>query len=182
MFVGRNILHSSWLYFTVSYVRRLNIPSGVVGACHLTVAYEHFKVWLALYEWKWKWYWFIVFNYNVISCHLFILHIICPLSRYMHDRVHGSAFKVYCILIFLFNVYFSTTSNKVHKICLCFLSATNWIGCVHVAATNREVIDVLHSYNDNAWISSQLAWECLYWGLPLVSLFPFLFNILKFGF
>lgn len=27
----------------VSYVRRLNIPSGVVGACHLTVAYEHFK-------------------------------------------------------------------------------------------------------------------------------------------
>ncbi|KAE9464816.1 hypothetical protein C3L33_03271, partial [Rhododendron williamsianum] len=27
----------------VSYVRKLNIPSGVVGACHLTLAYEHFK-------------------------------------------------------------------------------------------------------------------------------------------
>ncbi|XP_073125914.1 uncharacterized protein [Henckelia pumila] len=27
----------------VSYVRRLNIPSGVVGACRLDIAYEHFK-------------------------------------------------------------------------------------------------------------------------------------------
>nr|XP_023882167.1 uncharacterized protein LOC111994509 [Quercus suber]POE73485.1 hypothetical protein CFP56_33908 [Quercus suber] len=27
----------------VSYVRRLNIPSGVVGACRLDLAYEHFK-------------------------------------------------------------------------------------------------------------------------------------------
>nr|GMC64810.1 Tic22-like family protein isoform 2 [Ipomoea batatas] len=27
----------------VSYVKRLNIPSGVVGACRLDVAYEHFK-------------------------------------------------------------------------------------------------------------------------------------------
>ncbi|KAJ4823715.1 hypothetical protein Tsubulata_032133 [Turnera subulata] len=27
----------------VSYVKRLNIPSGVVGACHLDLAYEHFK-------------------------------------------------------------------------------------------------------------------------------------------
>lgn len=125
MFVGRNILHSSWLYFTVSYVRRLNIPSGVVGACHLTVAYEHFKVWLALYEWKWKWYWFIVFNYNVISCHLFILHIICPLSRYMHDRVHGSAFKVYCILIFS-SMYISLLHQTrcIKSACVFFLPLT----------------------------------------------------------
>ncbi|THG20920.1 hypothetical protein TEA_017696 [Camellia sinensis var. sinensis] len=28
----------------VSYVKRLNIPSGVVGACRLDLAYEHFKV------------------------------------------------------------------------------------------------------------------------------------------
>ncbi|KAG8381244.1 hypothetical protein BUALT_Bualt06G0102300 [Buddleja alternifolia] len=27
----------------VSYVKRLNIPSGVVGACRLDIAYEHFK-------------------------------------------------------------------------------------------------------------------------------------------
>lgn len=33
--------------FLVSYVKRLNIPSGVVGACRLDLAYEHFKVcWL----------------------------------------------------------------------------------------------------------------------------------------
>jgi len=28
----------------VSYVKKLNIPSGVVGACRLDLAYEHFKV------------------------------------------------------------------------------------------------------------------------------------------
>jgi hypothetical protein len=28
----------------VAYVKRLNIPSGVVGACRLDLAYEHFKV------------------------------------------------------------------------------------------------------------------------------------------
>ena len=28
----------------VTYVKRLNIPSGVVGACRLDLAYEHFKV------------------------------------------------------------------------------------------------------------------------------------------
>jgi len=27
----------------VSYVKRLNVPSGMVGACRLDVAYEHFK-------------------------------------------------------------------------------------------------------------------------------------------
>lgn len=30
--------------FSVSYVKRLNIPSGVVGACRLDLAYDHFKV------------------------------------------------------------------------------------------------------------------------------------------
>lgn len=30
--------------FSVSYVKKLNIPSGVVGACRLDLAYEHFKV------------------------------------------------------------------------------------------------------------------------------------------
>ncbi|XP_027110201.1 uncharacterized protein [Coffea arabica] len=30
-------------YLRVSYVKRLNIPSGVVGACRLDLAYEHFK-------------------------------------------------------------------------------------------------------------------------------------------
>lgn len=30
--------------FLVTYVKRLNIPSGVVGACRLDLAYEHFKV------------------------------------------------------------------------------------------------------------------------------------------
>lgn len=30
--------------FSVSYVKQLNIPSGVVGACRLDLAYEHFKV------------------------------------------------------------------------------------------------------------------------------------------
>lgn len=29
---------------SVAYVKRLNIPSGVVGACRLDLAYEHFKV------------------------------------------------------------------------------------------------------------------------------------------
>ncbi|BBG98334.1 Tic22-like family protein [Prunus dulcis] len=29
--------------FIVTYVKRLNIPSGVVGACRLDLAYEHFK-------------------------------------------------------------------------------------------------------------------------------------------
>uniref|UniRef100_A0A453EH62 Uncharacterized protein n=8 Tax=Aegilops tauschii subsp. strangulata TaxID=200361 RepID=A0A453EH62_AEGTS len=28
---------------SVSYVKRLNVPSGMVGACRLDVAYEHFK-------------------------------------------------------------------------------------------------------------------------------------------
>lgn len=32
------------LSFPVSYVKRLNVPSGMVGACRLDVAYEHFKV------------------------------------------------------------------------------------------------------------------------------------------
>jgi len=32
----------------VSYVKKLNIPSGVVGACRLDLAYEHFKVLLVL--------------------------------------------------------------------------------------------------------------------------------------
>jgi len=32
----------------VAYVKRLNIPSGVVGACRLDLAYEHFKVLLVL--------------------------------------------------------------------------------------------------------------------------------------
>lgn len=32
------------LEFPVSYVKRLNIPTGMVGACRLDVAYEHFKV------------------------------------------------------------------------------------------------------------------------------------------
>lgn len=30
--------------FSVTYVKQLNIPSGVVGACRLDLAYEHFKV------------------------------------------------------------------------------------------------------------------------------------------
>lgn len=32
------------IVFLVTYVKRLNIPSGVVGACRLDLAYEHFKV------------------------------------------------------------------------------------------------------------------------------------------
>lgn len=35
--------------FSVSYVKKLNIPSGVVGACRLDLAYEHFKVCLQIY-------------------------------------------------------------------------------------------------------------------------------------
>ncbi|KAG5558679.1 hypothetical protein RHGRI_008585 [Rhododendron griersonianum] len=49
----------------VSYVRKLNIPSGVVGACHLTLAYEHFKVWLELYECNWHLFVIFVFNLQV---------------------------------------------------------------------------------------------------------------------
>ncbi|KAH9605892.1 hypothetical protein KSS87_015312 [Heliosperma pusillum] len=31
------------LIFSVSYVKKLNIPSGIVGSCRLDLAYEHFK-------------------------------------------------------------------------------------------------------------------------------------------
>lgn len=34
----------SFHFFLVTYVKQLNIPSGVVGACRLDLAYEHFKV------------------------------------------------------------------------------------------------------------------------------------------
>jgi len=34
----------TFLMVLVSYVKKLNIPSGVVGACRLDLAYEHFKV------------------------------------------------------------------------------------------------------------------------------------------
>lgn len=37
-----NLLNSAIL--AVGYVKRLNIPTGMVGACRLDVAYEHFKV------------------------------------------------------------------------------------------------------------------------------------------
>lgn len=93
MFVGRNILHSvSYiqysLYFPVSYVRKLNIPSGVVGACHLTLAYEHFKVRPEHYDWKLYWFDRILFHCDLMSSPiLFILHIVCPLraSAIPHD-------------------------------------------------------------------------------------------------
>lgn len=45
------ILLTQWIiiafllpFLSVSYVKRLSIPSGVVGACRLDLAYEHFKV------------------------------------------------------------------------------------------------------------------------------------------
>lgn len=38
------LYHSDILFLSVSYVKKLNIPSGVVGACRLDLAYEHFKV------------------------------------------------------------------------------------------------------------------------------------------
>lgn len=37
-------------FVSVAYVKQLNIPSGVVGACRLDLAYEHFKVLLTWFE------------------------------------------------------------------------------------------------------------------------------------
>lgn len=48
--VGYYLLNTIFFHgLLVSYVKRLNIPSGVVGACRLDLAYEHFKVLLTYF-------------------------------------------------------------------------------------------------------------------------------------